>query len=213
VEHKVVCVGYAVAAQYLLQSVGICCGQVVSQTHSWNVVKLGKYCYYLDVTWGDPSTTTTGDQFKNVVGYSYFCVPFKENLFGSDEKTRLPHPEIFGDVEEFRATKHEYCRVHGGYLTSYDEDQIVRAIVAAVKEKPFERMTPGVSFRCASKPLYDMVIRDLWTKGGIWNVIAKARAILESEKKKDKKALKLLERKLQLHPSSNLAFQIIFLEE
>ncbi|MBR2986948.1 MAG: hypothetical protein IKC63_02910, partial [Clostridia bacterium] len=210
VDHKVVCVGYAVAAQYLLQSVGICCGQVVSKTHAWNVVKLGKYCYYLDVTWGDPSNTKRGDADQNVVGYGYFCVTAKENLLGEDKSVREPDPELFGDLEEFRATKHEYCRFHGGYLTSYNEDQIAKVFAKAVSERPFEKAAPCAVFRCADKNVYNMVVRYLWTDGGIHTVKEKARAIIAKEGK-NKQANKLLDRNVQLWPNSrNLTLQFLF---
>lgn len=213
VDHKVVCVGYAVAAQYLLQSVGICCGQVVSKTHAWNVVKLGKYCYYLDVTWGDPSNTKRGDADQNVVGYGYFCVTAKENLLGEDKSVREPDPELFGDLEEFRATKHEYCRFHGGYLTSYNEDQIAKVFAKAVSERPFEKAAPCAVFRCADKNVYNMVVRYLWTDGGIHTVKEKARAIIAKEGK-NKQANKLLDRNVQLWPNSrNLTLQFLFPED
>ena len=82
VHHKVVCAGYAVAMQYLLQSVGIVCGFVVSDDdatgscHAFNILKIGKYCYYLDATWGDWSSTEHQD-YKDVVFYDYFCTPYK----------------------------------------------------------------------------------------------------------------------------------------
>lgn len=213
VDHKVVCVGYAVAAQYLLQSVGICCGQVVSKTHAWNVVKLGKYCYYLDVTWGDPSNTKRGDADQNVVGYGYFCVTARENLLGEDKSVREPDPELFGDLEEFRATKHEYCRFHGGYLTSYNEDQIAKVFAKAVSERPFEKAAPCAVFRCADKNVYDMVVRYLWKDGGIHTVKEKARALVAKDGK-NKQANKLLDRSVQLWPNSrNLTLQFLFPED
>ena len=213
VDHKVVCVGYAVAAQYLLQSVGICCGQVVSKTHAWNVVKLGKYCYYLDVTWGDPSNTKRGDADQNVVGYGYFCVTAKENMLGEDKAVREPDPELFGDLEEFRATKHEYCRFHGGYLTSYNEEQIAKVFAKAVSERPFEKAAPCAVFRCADKNVYDMVVRYLWTDGGIHAVKEKARALVNKDGK-NKQANKLLDRSVQLWPNSrNLTLQFLFPED
>lgn len=213
VEHKVVCVGYAVAAQYLLQSVGICCGQIVSKTHAWNVVKLGKYCYHLDVTWGDPSNTKNGDADQNVVGYGYFCVTAKENLLGEERSVREPDPELFDDLEEFRATKHEYCRFNGSYLTSYDEDQVARVFAKAVSERPFEKAKPCAVFRCADRKVYDMVVRYLWKEGGIRIVKEKAKALVTTDGK-NKRACKLLDRDVQLWANNrNLTLQFLFPEE
>lgn len=189
VEKKVVCVGYAVAMQYLLQSVGICCGQVVSKTHSWNVIKFGKYCYFLDATWGDSSNTKSGGKYKNNISYGYCCVPAKENLGGNDANVRMPDGEIFRELEEFRATKHEYCRVHGGYLTTYNEEKLAELFAKTAKEKPFEGSTPCIPLRCADKNVFHMVQKYLWTEGGIFSVTEKAKALLGS---KDKKAIKFL---------------------
>ena len=189
VEKKVVCVGYAVAMQYLLQSVGICCGQVVSETHSWNVIKFGKYCYFLDATWGDPSNTKRGEKSKNRIRYAYCCVPAKENLGTNDAKTRAPLADVFRELEEFRATRHEYCRVHGGYLTTYNEDKLAELFAKVAKEKTFEGATPCVALRCADKDVFHLVQKRLWTENGIFSVAAKAKALLGS---KDKKAAKIL---------------------
>lgn len=216
VGRKVVCAGYAVAMQYLLQSVGICCGKVTSKgakPHAWNVVKLGRYCYYLDATWGESSYTSTGAKNQNLVGYGYFCVPEKENLYGNDSGCREPRIDAFEDLEEFRATQHEYCRAHGTYLTSFDEEQIARAIAATAKEKPFEKMIPCTFFRCASKPLFDVCIRELFKNGGLGRALTRARTLLEAEGK-NKKALKLLEGDIKWGGiEENCTFWIIFGKE
>lgn len=190
VEKKVVCVGYAVAMQYLLQSVGICCGQVVSKTHSWNVVKFGKYCYFLDATWGDSSNTKSSGKYKNNINYGYCCVPAKENLGSNDADVRMPDAEIFRELEEFRATKHEYCRVHGGYLTTYNEEKLAELFARIAKEKPFEGANRCIPLRCADKAVFHMVQKRLWSEGGIFSVVEKAKALLEGGK--NKKAIKFL---------------------
>ena len=190
VEKKVVCVGYAVAMQYLLQSVGICCGQVVSKTHSWNVVKFGKYCYFLDATWGDSSNTKSAGKYKNNISYGYCCVPAKENLGTNDADVRMPDGEIFRELEEFRATRHEYCRVHGGYLTTYNEEKLAELFAKTAKEKPFEGSTPCIPLRCANRDVFHMVQKHLWTEGGIFSVTEKAKALLAGGK--NKKAVKFL---------------------
>ena len=213
VERKVVCQGYAVAMQYLLQSVGICCGQVVSQTHSWNVVKIDKQCYFLDATWGDNSNTKTGEDYKNVVGYEYFCVPAKENLLGEKAEVRMPDPNIFVGLEEFRATKHEYARFHGGYLTSYDVDQIAAAFAKAATARPFEKERPSVMFRCRDVAVFRMV-QDYLFKGRGWQTaMQKAQAIV-AEDGKNKRAQKLLSGGISWwYSEKHLTLTIFFTEE
>lgn len=56
-----VCAGYARAFQYLLQQLGIpCyyCTGTAGEDHAWNIVKLGKSYYNVDVTWDDTQTPT-----------------------------------------------------------------------------------------------------------------------------------------------------------
>ena len=146
VKHKVVCVGYAVAMQYLLQSVGICCAQIVSETHSWNVVKIGGNVYHLDATWGDQS----GEQYRNRVFYDYFCITSGEN--NRDGATRVPDVKLFGDHTSFTAQKYEYFRYHNAYVTRYDEAKIARILADGILRKE-----PCIGFRCSSQTLFDTV--------------------------------------------------------
>lgn len=55
------CMAYALAFQRLMQEMGIPCLYVKGKNHAWNMVKVGKYWYNVDVTWDDSSS-----------GYGYF---------------------------------------------------------------------------------------------------------------------------------------------
>lgn len=157
VEHKVVCAGYAVAMQYLLQSVGVVCGYVISETnakgtcHAFNILKIGKYCYYLDATWGDASNTKTGDQNKDLIRYNYFCVPYKE-FIGFEKEPELMHvpsKSYYPDLEEFSYDRHEFYRYHKAYLNSYNEAEIIRIIMEAAENFDPDEMgdfTFGIRF-------------------------------------------------------------------
>ncbi len=188
VKRKVVCAGYAVAMQYLLQSVGICCGSIVSKTHEWNVVKFGRYCYHLDATWGDISNTKKGSRDRDKIFYSYCCVTSEANNRGGTE--RIPDEKIFGIVEKFNSVKHDYFRMKDAYLSSYNEDQMAEIFAKAVTEKPFEGSAQCAAFRCRDKKTLDMVVATL-AGGGFQRVREKAKAIVGA---KDKKAQKLLDK-------------------
>ena len=170
--HKVVCTGYAVAMQYLLQSVGICCGQVVSETHSWNVVKIGGHVYHLDATWGDHS----GEQNKDKVFYDYFCITSGENR--RDGAVRVPDPKLFAGLDNFTAQKYEYFRYHNAYLTRYDEATIARILADGILRKE-----PCIGFRCSSKTLYDTVYSRL-QGGRIGALETQVRAIVAAKNKR-----------------------------
>lgn len=50
---KGICMSYALAYQRILQEMNIPCIYVKGKDHAWNMVKLGKYWYNVDVTWDD----------------------------------------------------------------------------------------------------------------------------------------------------------------
>lgn len=70
-----VCNGYALAANLLLQKVGIesikVDGNAGGDEHAWNLVKVDGAYYYMDVTWDDSDRTDVGEQAI----YQYFLVP------------------------------------------------------------------------------------------------------------------------------------------
>lgn len=85
-----VCQGYAQLAYKMLTEAGVKCYIItgmanngrVTQSHAWNMVKIGKNWYYLDVTWDDP----TGD--GDVLQYDYFLVgknQFEQSHVASQE--------------------------------------------------------------------------------------------------------------------------------
>ena len=204
VNHKVVCAGYAVAMQYLLQSVGIVCGYVISENdatntscHAFNMLKIGKYCYYLDATWGDRSNTGHSDH-KDEVGYDYFCVPYHEFTRADPASVpfHIPKKELYPNLETFQYTNHEYYRYHNAYLKSYQEQELVRIFAEAALAHDEEEMGRFVvSFRCSDGSLVQHVADALGSKNKIFEIIAKATAVVSA---KDKKAAKYLTRELEI---------------
>lgn len=53
VKGKGMCMSYALAFQRILQEMKIPCIYVKGKNHAWNMVKIGKYWYNVDVTWDD----------------------------------------------------------------------------------------------------------------------------------------------------------------
>ncbi len=198
INHKVVCAGYAAAMQYLMQSVGIVCGYVVSEDapdgvcHAFNILKLGKYCYYLDATWGDMSATDH-DKNKDDVSYDYFCVPYSDFIKAQPKQVanHMPRKEHYPDLEKFQYTNHEYYRYHKAYLNSYNESEIIRIFAqAALKYDKDEMGNFTVGMRCSNVGVATHIYGMLSSKGKIFDVIAFARSMVA---KKDKKAAKLLD--------------------
>lgn len=73
--NKAVCNGYASLFQYLCLKSGIDCRFVVSDAdnHSWNMVKINKSYYHIDVTWDDPVPDILGR-----VSHEYFLLTDKQ---------------------------------------------------------------------------------------------------------------------------------------
>ena len=70
---------YALAYQRILQEMNIPCIYVKGKNHAWNMVKLGKYWYNVDVTWDDNTT----------IQYRYFLKSDKDFPGHKRPKSRL----------------------------------------------------------------------------------------------------------------------------
>lgn len=207
VHRKVVCAGYAVAMQYLLQSVGISCACVSSERynnsgHAFNALKIGKYVYYLDVTWGDKSDTLTGKKDAGDISYDYCCVPYKEFLLTSEgaKAYHTPNKEYFPDLEEFKDTNHEYFRFRKAYLLRYDEN--IMADVFAQTAKTYDKKEMGnfaVGFRCHDVSLMNYVVGQINNKVTMKRIINKA---MELCGRKKKQLSKLFTDDFQIKPNS-----------
>lgn len=201
VEHKVVCAGYAAALQYLLQSVGIVCGYTISRVsndggscHAFNILKIGKYCYYIDATWGDSSNTKSGDRMKDMVWYDYCCTPFEEFIRTPEgqEPLHYPRESLYPTLEKFHNTNHEYFRYHNAYLQSYKEEEIVRILAeSALRYNAGEMGDFVVGIRFSTKAQAKYAMETLCKNGNASRLVALARNQLG---KKGKNAQKLLER-------------------
>ncbi|MBQ0091716.1 MAG: hypothetical protein KBS45_00100, partial [Clostridiales bacterium] len=163
---KVVCVGYAVAMQYLLQSVGIVCAQITSEGHAWNIVRLGNETFCLDATWDDGTKTTAdGDQSgqKTFTKYDHCGVQIADLLRMENDENGHHRPEaIFQGSDALNAVIRETSQVYNYfrhehlYLTSYDEEKVVNAIVYALKNDE-----SAVAMRFTDEKLRDVAFYEL----------------------------------------------------
>lgn len=184
VTHKVVCAGYAVALQYLLNLVGIPASYVISETdagnvcHAFNIVKIGKSCYYVDPTWGDPSNTKTGDYGKNKIMYNYCCTPFSEFKLTAPESVpnHTPRKEYYPNMKPYENVTYEYYRYHKAYFTRCDEKQLIDWIVSYTKNYDSKEMGDfSISLRTSTVQLaktmekyilsnYDRIVKEVQKK-------------------------------------------------
>lgn len=103
-EGRAVCQGYAQLAYKMLTEAGVKCYIITgkanngrtTQSHAWNMVRVGKKWYYLDVTWDDP--TGGGD----VLRYDYFLVG--KNQF---EQSHTALPEYRNKIKKAGKKNHK----------------------------------------------------------------------------------------------------------
>ena len=116
VERRAVCSGYARAAKYLLDALGIrsylVSGDAVSggirESHMWNTVYIAGKPYYLDVTWDD------ADAGSGAAGYTY-CNVTQEGVALSHFPT---DPADSGCVYR----EQNYFVREGRFFTGWDDD-------------------------------------------------------------------------------------------
>lgn len=215
VNRKVVCAGYAVALQYLLQSVGISCGLVASEIHNnsghaFNAIKIGKYVYYVDPTWGDRSNTLTGKKDADDIYYDYCCVPLKELLLTSEDTRayHTPNSQTYPDLEELKDTNHEYFRFRKAYILRYDMNQIAEAFAhAAMTYDPKEMGNFSIGFRCHDKALMKYVVGQITNATNMRKVVAKAKDLC---KKRKRQVSKLFTNSFQIKTNPDASTFYIF---
>lgn len=151
VNKKAVCAGYAKAAQYLYNLLGIECVYVVSDTHAWNLIKLEGDYYHLDVTWGDNSNTDSVKDGGDEIDYSCFCITTEEVL---KLKSHIPEEQL--SLPICTATKCNYFVRLGLFFRDINLDRIRNIISKCVQTQKYT-----VSFKFASEDLLNEAKKQL----------------------------------------------------
>lgn len=157
-----VCQGYAKAAQYLLERLGIECIFVTGtveegESHAWNVVRLDGAYYHVDITWGDASYVMEGtaeeyEGRKPEINYEYLCVP-DEQLFQTHTiQNVVPVPACV-------SMKDNYYVREGAYFVYADMEKAKELFDAAYGEA-YEYVT----LKCAEDTVYEEMKRRLITE-------------------------------------------------
>ena len=173
VNKKAVCAGYAKAAQYLYNLLGIECVYVVSDTHAWNMIKLEGDYYHLDVTWGDNSNTDSDKDAGDDVEYACFCITTEEVL-----KLKSHTPEDSLPLPVCTATKCNYHVRMGLFFNEINPDRVRNIIVKCVQTQK-----TSISFKFASGALLKEAKVQLLDNGKIGEFIRYAN--LTSSRKFD----------------------------
>jgi hypothetical protein len=122
---ETVCQGYADAAQYLLERLGvptaIITGTADGSNHAWNLVQLDGAYYYMDVTWGNSKYHSTDDEEVKTVNYAYLNI--------TSQDIALNHQSnVVVELPESTSMEDTYFVQEGLYFSSFSGKEIGRRI-------------------------------------------------------------------------------------
>ena len=159
---QAVCAGYAGAAQYLLEYLGVPCIYVEGSTagstegHAWNIITLNGNDYYFDATNGDQPEFLEGDAVQlaehKTILYDYLC-PFPEEY----EMTYTPSDEF--TVPACSATDMNFYVLNQGCFDSYDYQEIL-----AYCQMRLNNGAAVVRFKFSSQEAFEQARAD-WING------------------------------------------------
>ncbi len=157
---KSVCQGYARAAQYLLQQLGLPCviaaGEVHNGVrHAWDIVRADGAWYHMDPTWGDPSYASEedADGMEAYINYDYL-------LITTDEISRTHTLYQEDELPACTATADNYYVREGALLEKWD-----RGIFKLMMDNQVQKGSSFPSVKCASEDVFTQMKEDLVTEG------------------------------------------------
>lgn len=171
VNHASVCQGYAKAAQYLLNRMGVECTLVIGtveagEGHAWNLVKIDGSYYYMDSTWGDASYQLEEGAGEETllpeINYDYLNVTTEELLRTHTIGGVVPMPACV-------ATEANYYVHEGALFEDYDAEQL---------SELFDRMhredREDITIKCADEPCYEEMLKNLVDEQEIFSFLQDA---------------------------------------
>ncbi|MCR5556801.1 MAG: hypothetical protein K6F75_04470 [Butyrivibrio sp.] len=170
IDKRSVCNGYAKAAQYLLNKLGIQCLLVTGTVdtkkarnvrHAWNMVLCNDTYYHFDATWGDSSYQVDNGESADAtrlpaVNYDYLNVTTDEIL-----RNHTISDDIYFPV--CTSIKDNYYVREDEYFTSTE-----MALVKELFDRRYNDGSGSVVMKCASKDIYDSFFDQLITERGVF---------------------------------------------
>ena len=166
-----VCNGYAKAAQYVLNKLGVECtflsGMVTTKSgqqfrHAWNMVLCNGAHYFLDVTWGDASYQTASGESADPallpdVNYDYLNVTTEE----------MERQHTLSDIIEVpvcSSMADNYYVREGEYFTSAEP-----ALIQDLFDRKYQEGARYVTIKCATDQVYNQLFDQLFTQSQVFN--------------------------------------------
>ncbi len=168
VNHMSVCQGYAKAAQYLLNCMGMECtlvqGRVdTGEGHAWNLVKADGSYYYMDTTWGDASYRMEEDETATEgmpeINYDYLCITTRQLLRTHTLSTPTALPECVDD-------RNNYYVKENAFFTSYNKEQMQELFDRAADKDPF-----NISLQCADADCFQTILNAMIEEQDIFHYL------------------------------------------
>lgn len=112
VYQSTVCQGYADAAWYLLNQLGIkstiITGTANNESHAWNLVYLDGAYYYMDVTWGNSRYLDGNNDTAKRVNYAYLAMTTEEISQNHVITSTFEVPECLSNADNYFVRKELY---------------------------------------------------------------------------------------------------------
>ncbi len=164
VNRKSVCQGYAMAAKYLADELGIFCtvvyGDAGGENHAWNIMRLdGVYCH-VDITWGDTSyRNTSEDTTESMTDYVF--------LGATDEIIAVNHVvDSIVALPRCNSLDSYYFVREGKYFTEDDHDKL-----REVFDRAYLAGEKILTIRCADQTVYDEMDDYLFTQEKVFRYL------------------------------------------
>ncbi len=159
-----VCQGYAKAAQYLLERLGVPCtmvvGKVVSgEGHAWNLVQIDGAYYYMDPTWGDASYRLDGQPMQGTsmpISYEFLNITTEQLQTTHIIDSVVPMPQCI-------ATDANYYIRENLYFYDYDEEALRQ-----VFQNAYADGREAVTIKCADSVVFARMQEELITNQKIF---------------------------------------------
>ena len=112
-----VCQGYADAAWYLLDQLGIkstiVTGTANNESHAWNLVYLDDAYYYMDVTWGNSKYLDDNNDTAKRINYAYLAMTTEEISQNHVITSSFEVPECLSNADNYFVKKGLYYHWFG----------------------------------------------------------------------------------------------------
>lgn len=145
-----VCQGYADAAWYLLDRLGIdstiIVGKANGENHAWNLVHLDGAYYFMDVTWGNSKYLDGNNDASKRVNYAYFAMTTEEISQNHVITSTFEVPECLSNQDNYY--------VHQGLYY----DQFVPEVIGSRFKESYEAGEAEISLKFSNSDLFSQVV-------------------------------------------------------